>query len=258
MASSTPTELELSPSKARLAASNSLAWTRISSWLTTLFSPAPVPPFEQNPATLAYLQQLMQANLTADQIASMQREVDREQLDIFHGANECTACLVVTTTTPAARALQIGQSIHLLTQQLFTLENQVRELKALSAQLARQSEAAQAAAADLENRLTGPQAEAELERMRLRTAQWARETKQIGLKTEEYERRIAALAQHIEDDERQTRVEAKRSEVRALEQRLRAFHGLPPDVEASRDEVKRAQRELDRWKTKREDMFEQI
>ncbi|RMZ91278.1 hypothetical protein DV736_g1494, partial [Chaetothyriales sp. CBS 134916] len=255
MTSSTPTELELSPSKARLAATTSLAWTRITSWLTTLFSPAPVPPFEQNPSTLAYLQQLMQANLTADQIGSMQRKA-RDALDSMARTSVLLASF--PSLSPPGKeeeevrageggndtsAVRIGQSMHLLTQQLFTLENQVRELKALNAQLARESAAAQGAAAELENRLMGPQAESELECMRLRTAQWAREIKQIGLKTE---------------DERQTRVAAKRSEVRALEQRLRSFHGLPPDVEASRDEVKRAQRELDQWKTKREDMFKQM
>ncbi|RMD39260.1 hypothetical protein DV735_g5869, partial [Chaetothyriales sp. CBS 134920] len=235
---SSPTELELSPSKARQAATTSLAWTRITSWLTTLLWPAPVPPFEQNPATLAYLQQLMHANLAADQVGRLQAEVEREQLLVFDDDQQQSANR--TCTAPAG-----------------------------------------AASLPLKTKLVGAQAEAELEQMRLRTAQWARESKQIGLKTDEYERRIAALARHVEDvdheydydrdsdhnrgvgeieasRQRLARVESKRSEIRALEQRLRGFHGLPPDLDASQDEVKRAQLELDRWKSKREEMFEQL
>lgn len=48
----------LSPSKAAQAAELSLAWSEITHFLTPLFHPHPIPPFERNPATLNALLQL--------------------------------------------------------------------------------------------------------------------------------------------------------------------------------------------------------
>lgn len=48
----------LSPSKAAQAAELSLAWSEITHFLTPLFHPHPIPPFERNPATLDALLQL--------------------------------------------------------------------------------------------------------------------------------------------------------------------------------------------------------
>ena len=48
----------LSPSKAAQAAELSLAWSEITHFLTPLFHPRPIPPFERNPATLDALLQL--------------------------------------------------------------------------------------------------------------------------------------------------------------------------------------------------------
>ena len=43
-----------------------------------------------------------------------------------------------------------------------------------------------------------------------------------------------------------------------LEARLAEFNGLPPDVEASREEVRRVQGELERWKRRREEAFAEM
>ena len=42
------------------------------------------------------------------------------------------------------------------------------------------------------------------------------------------------------------------------EQRMAAFHELPPDLEASRGEVKRAMSQLEELKSKRAALFERI
>jgi uncharacterized coiled-coil DUF342 family protein len=46
--------------------------------------------------------------------------------------------------------------------------------------------------------------------------------------------------------------------LRRLEDSLRGYHGLPPDLEASRVEVQRAQAELNSWKKRREELFEKM
>jgi HAUS augmin-like complex subunit 1 len=101
------------------------------------------------------------------------------------------------------------------------------------------------------------------------TSQFNTSTKQLHLKIKEYKDRISGLERTLEI-QRQTEgeitiedvqrkegfVQQKREEMRKLEVRLRAFNGLPPDIEASREEVRRAQAELERWRRRREELFE--
>lgn len=112
-----------------------------------------------------------------------------------------------------------------------------------------------------------------------------RETKQLQLKAQEYKDRIAAhLLTHQQDADANanantnantnanpavsvttTHVAAKHrllekqaDEIKALETAVRAFHGLPPDVEASREEVRRATGELESLRRKRDGWFEKL
>ena len=49
-----------------------------------------------------------------------------------------------------------------------------------------------------------------------------------------------------------------KEEVRMLEDRLKAFAGLPADLEVARNEVRRAERELAGWKSKRDQLFDEL
>jgi hypothetical protein len=98
------------------------------------------------------------------------------------------------------------------------------------------------------------------------------ETKQLMLKCAEYTDRIAALerqasSRNASSDGRptladvahkQTLFDQRRRQVEGLETKILEFHGLPPDIAASRAEVQRAQGELDGLKRRRDEMFERL
>lgn len=111
---------------------------------------------------------------------------------------------------------------------------------------------------------------ASAEGMQAQTAQWSREMKQVSVKIQEYKDRIEALerARHVGSGidsikiadvlEMQERVRHRKEIVEELERRVRTFHGLPPDLMASRQEVRRARLQLDQLKRRREEMFEHM
>ncbi|ETI24963.1 hypothetical protein G647_04333 [Cladophialophora carrionii CBS 160.54] len=107
------------------------------------------------------------------------------------------------------------------------------------------------------------------------TLQHQRETKQLQLKSAEYKARIDALDRQLAAAEgaassssavtstaalvsKQQVLEDKRKRITTLEARFRGFHGLPPDVDASRGEVNRLQAELEALKRRRDELFERI
>ncbi|KAL6246028.1 hypothetical protein RBB50_007181 [Rhinocladiella similis] len=102
------------------------------------------------------------------------------------------------------------------------------------------------------------------------TVQHQRETKQLTLKCAEYTDRIAVLESAsstataadeptlADVAEKQVLIAQKRKQVEQLEKRILAFHNLPPDLDASRAEVQRAQVDLERLKSKRDDLFAQL
>jgi len=107
------------------------------------------------------------------------------------------------------------------------------------------------------------------EQIRAQTVQFNRDIKQINLKIMEYEDRVKGLERHLAGPrtesadlqnvlEARQRVEERRASVAALQQRVAAFHGLPPELEASRNEVRRAMAELDALKKRREGLFERM
>jgi len=91
------------------------------------------------------------------------------------------------------------------------------------------------------------------------------------LKCAEYTDRIAALERQISSRNagsdrptladvasKQTLIDQKKRQVETLEMKILEFHGLPPDIDASRAEVQRAQVELDELKRRREELFERL
>ena len=107
------------------------------------------------------------------------------------------------------------------------------------------------------------------DQVHMQTSQFNRDTKQISLKIMEYEDRVKGLQRQLADIdpdfsnlhdvlEARSRVEARRTRVKELQSRFAAFHGLPPDVDASRNEVRRAMAELESLKSKRDGLFERM
>ncbi|KIW43152.1 uncharacterized protein PV06_04287 [Exophiala oligosperma] len=104
------------------------------------------------------------------------------------------------------------------------------------------------------------------------TVQHQRETKQLTIKCAEYTERIASLERQASVSsstttneptladvaEKQVLVTQKRKRVEHLGKKILQFHSLPPDLDASRTEVRRAQAELELLKNKRDDLFAQL
>ncbi|EXJ88902.1 hypothetical protein A1O3_01966 [Capronia epimyces CBS 606.96] len=108
------------------------------------------------------------------------------------------------------------------------------------------------------------------------TLQHQRETKQLALKCAEYRDRIGALERRAAARTgtgsrgttaaelaaklaaKQDAIRRKTAKIDLLEAKVRSFHGLPPDLHASRAEVHRAQAELDRLGRKRDALFERM
>lgn len=164
--------------------------------------------------------------------------------------------------------LELGRRIIELTTRVFEVEQQVAELERLKEGFEREAEATREKVEEVRDEVESETAMAEMEVLRMQTAQFNRETKQIGLKMGEYADRIAGLERHVRDLEGEVsldkvreierRVERRRETVKRLEGRLMEYGGLPPDVEAGRKEVRRAQEELEMWKRKREDAFAEV
>jgi HAUS augmin-like complex subunit 1 len=297
-----PTELDLSPSKARAHATTAQSWAQVTSWLSRLYrnsasnSTAAPPQFERDDATLAYLQSLMHANLAADtarrteheariamvgeyEDVAQEREGDegrallrelekalsveaREMLGVL--ARTCVLLGIVASQVPENHDLghRIGIRIAERTAELFELEQWVDELDVLRSSLEAQHESLRKAQPEQDGAEGEP--DEALADLRTQTSQFTAQTKHLGLKLAEYNDRIAALRQS-DDKYSSTFDEAKRKkhdlevlkdDIGRLERKLKSFNGLPPDVEASREEVRRAQAELDSWKKKREELFE--
>ena len=191
----------------------------------------------------------------------------REALDSMAKASVKLGHIPTHSDDASNITLTIAQKLQQLTLQLFDLQDQLHEISTLETRLEKELRVSRYAVTEIESTSRGPQAETELERVRMQTLQYVREAKQISVKMNEYQDRIMALAKHVEDQqgstiedakERELSLRRKREDVRRLEMSLVQFSGLPPDVNASREEVKRAQAELDRWKRKREEMFERM
>ena len=148
------------------------------------------------------------------------------------------------------------------------VQEQVRELELLQKVMAGRM------TADVEREpLTtlsdGSMVDEEAEHIHARTAQLNRDTKQINLKIMEYEDRVKSLERQLaglradstnmqEVLAARKRVEERKASVAALQQRVAVFHGLPPDLDASREEIRRAMNELEALQRKRGGLFEKI
>lgn len=326
-----PTELDLSPSKARAHATTTHTWTQVINWLTQLLpANTPLPPFERNPETLAYLQTLMHANRFANHARNAVYEAQSRQLAAYAAQHEqqrqrqerdpgaallddvaasltpegnaaltdlAEACVALKYMPPAINddadgddiEAELGRRVLSLSASIAEAEEQLSELRELREGFEAQTAAAvqglkeggvttatvgrvgvgdaedaenETAAQDVETAAAATSTAA----LRKQTSQLTAQTKHLSLKTAEYRERIAVLEQSETRlgtlvgnlKQREKDAATQREIVRRLEDRLKEYHGLPPDLEASRAEVRRAQAELDLWKRKREQLFEEM
>ena len=188
----------------------------------------------------------------------------------------------ITSPIAASNALDSLQS-HILTlsRQILALESQVSSTEALTLSLSNQIIQTKEALAALpkssqpsdSNSPPGspsPSSPAEdYSSLRSQTLQYQRETKQLTVKSAEYKDHISALEREAAarassgpalDDfaKKQETVNRKNKKLEALEKEILVFCGLPPNLEASRAEVRRSQAELEALEKKRDELFESM
>ena len=219
-----------------------------------------------------YVQRVSE-NPEQEVLRSVERALDDETRDILRSLAEACVQLGYRPPHPSVQSIvddgvarEVGRRILGMTAETFEMENQLRELGDLERSFGREAQRTRNLVEKLRDEVESEVAVADLEMLRGQTARFARETKQITTKLREYGERTKALERHVEDLEAEDSIESirekkesankRREEVERLEEWLKAYNGLPPDVEASRAEVRRVRDDLERWKRKREEMFE--
>jgi hypothetical protein len=200
-----------------------------------------------------------------------------------------------STTSPSTTTSSIGQVLESkilgLSQEIVALESQIRSLDRQISQLQTQQQALaqshhqQSTSTSTESythtdnpfHLDHPEAHStttmttDFSSLHAQTLQQQRETRQLELKSQEYRDRIAQLTRQLEKSQtssagqtisdlvvKQERLLKRKKELEALEKTIRAFHGLPPDVQVSREEVRRATAELELLRRRRDEVFERM
>ncbi|KPI42717.1 uncharacterized protein AB675_2020 [Cyphellophora attinorum] len=291
------TELDLSPSKARAHATTTHAWSQVMSWLRETMNPTPVPQFERNAETLAYLQTLMHANLAANSARKGLHERQSSQVQAYENyraALESDAGVQMLQAVEShlsdqsASALDslskvwvlLGQplrgpewatdledlekvldnAILRLSAETFQLEHLVRDLSLRKADIDYRISPAEVREAD-----DGAEVDTDAALRRRQIAQFTSQTKHLALKLAEYDQRLDTMSKEPQRGpglqylrKRQKELQEMQKAVKSLEKELSEYHGLPPDVEASRAEVRRAQSELETLKRRREEMLSEM
>ncbi|KIW69016.1 hypothetical protein PV04_04920 [Phialophora macrospora] len=187
--------------------------------------------------------------------------------------------------TLLARILDLSRQTSLLEDHISSIETLTSDLQAQTTQTLHDLSAVRARTARLSNPedpmdsrpSTPPHGSSigpttDYSYVHAQTLQHQRETKQLQLKSAEYKTRIEGLERQLSAagpassdvpstaalvSKQQVQSE-KKSRIAALEARFKEFHGLPPDIVASRKEVNRLQAELDTLKRRRDELFERI
>lgn len=158
---------------------------------------------------------------------------------------------------------ELGRDMLRLSADVFELQRLVESLRDSEQELLRRQTAR--VSNEVDNATEMQEREQLTAMRRQQTSQYTTQTKHLSLKLAEYNQRIAALAQGSSQGtslralrQRQKELQVLEQTVKALEQEIGQYHGLPPDIEASRAELRRAQAELETLKRQREELFSEL
>ena len=280
-----------SPTKARQAASKANDWAYVCSWLKRQYHPHHVPPFERNDDVLNSLLALVAANTAADRESEIlhrarDEELTRSQIvnDVSNGgeASPCSRLMdqiessmdaegqralgeltetSVLLGTLSTNVVALAEGIMEVTEDGLDVEMQLRKARDLQAHLDQETRAVRSR---LET-LYEDQAQASSERLQQQTSELGLHSKEIALKLVEYKTTIAGLGRNkiegttMEDLKVEERdIKRRQERVTALEKQILNFGGLPPDLESSKVEYRRAQGDLQELVRRRDELFEAL
>lgn len=162
-----------------------------------------------------------------------------------------------------ADPVEAGQAVVELTQEEFAVREQVRRVEELQSHIDGETRR-------LKNRLEGTRklrssVDEAVGDMANQIGEWNRGCKMLALKLREYEERVNSLeradyagVEFRELREQEQEVGRMQETCRSLQRGLREFGGLPPDWEAARGELERAEDELGDLRGKRDQLFEKM
>ena len=275
----------ISPTKARQAAIQAKDWAYVNSWLNRKYAPHPVPAFERNEDTLRTLLAIAAANDAADEEASLLHRAREEvvralkerekaedprkqdilddieaRLDSGEDSLNDLAETVVLLGDSSTDVTELAHAFIELTRDEFELANQVQHVQVLQQYLDKEMALAQE---EIETLKSHPAYETPAD-LASQTVEWTRSAKLLGAKIAEYRDKITSLQKSVSIDgptietvagEEQNVLRLKET-VKQLENRIKSYRDLPPDLEDTRNEYKRLEKELRRLTQERDELFE--
>lgn len=227
----------------------------------------------------------LKASGTRDLLQLVEASLSEAATSALDSLARSAVLLGCETTSPTGRSIDqvLRSKILDLSQEIFTVESQIRSLDVEISRLQISQQAQQQNQNHYHQQSSSLDADdPELDEitsttpntttLHAQTLQHQRETKQLSLKAQEYRNRLAHLTRQLSQlsqsrepslmmstvATKQARLEKRRQDLQKLENMIRAFHGLPPDLQASRDEVRRATAELERLRSRRDELFERL
>lgn len=280
-----PTNMEftplLSPSKARLQFVQAQEWAHVTTWLASKYHPSTPPPFERNEETLNALLALAALKESADEEREAYAKVEHDalkELDAIVSGEPNTKILAAMensltregrTSLEALASLSVAlggvptqremaNGIVQLKAAEISMHQQTQRVDALQESLGRELSSLQEQLAELR----GDEFQSSVEVLQ-KTSGWTRSAKALSIKLTEYKDKLNSfdkgkapavdIPQMIEEEKGVLELQEK---VKALEARVTAFQGLPPNWKQAKSEVERVKRALARLERQRDTMFE--
>lgn len=210
-----------------------------------------------------------QARLLADELLSALSDEGYEALRVLsESAAEIGLKVNLEDDTNSLQSLFVLRILE-TAQQKFVLQQQSQELESVQKRIGLRS-ASRLETAGLDAQISrADMREESYDEAHIKAVQLSRDTKQINLKMMEYEDRARGLERQLDRTrpqganlrdviEARAQLEDRKTRVKDLQSRFTIFNGLPPDLGASRNEVRRAMEELETLKRQREALFERL
>ncbi|KAJ8063822.1 hypothetical protein OCU04_007681 [Sclerotinia nivalis] len=278
-------ETIFSPTVARQQLAAAKDWSYIDNWLSIKFANQAIPSFERNPSTLKALLSLASINETADEeqellvrsrekaLTAIQTSLENDpNAEILHTLEdsltpegqtslETLASLSTTLNLSTPSPELIGRKLLSLQTTSYTLSQASSRVATLQRSLTTELTNLSTLIASLQS--PSYQAPTDLPKQ---TVDLQRKAKILTSKLPEIRERIAALSSSSNTSTPKITVETIKAEeekfkewlkrVKDLETQVKAFHGLPQDIDLARLELESLRMELGDFTRERDGLFE--
>ncbi|APA14165.1 hypothetical protein SS1G_10982 [Sclerotinia sclerotiorum 1980 UF-70] len=278
-------ETIFSPTVARQQLAAAKDWSYIDSWLSIKFASQAIPSFERNPSTLKALLSLASLNETADEeqellARSREKALTAIQTSLQNDANAELLHTLEDSLTPEGQTsletlASLSTTFNLSTPSPELIGHKLLSLQTTSYTLSQASSRVATLQRSLTTELTNlstliaslqsPSYQAP-DDLPKQTVDLQRKAKILSSKLPEIRERIATLSSSSNTSTPKVTVETIKAEeekfkewlkrVKDLETQVKAFHGLPQDIDLARLELESLRMELRDFTRERDGLFE--